>query len=572
MDEFGAEYDLIVLGSGAAGLTAALTAAIEGAKPLLVESTAYLGGTSARSSGTVWIPDNPDMRRCGNTGDAALATTYLDALAGDKAERTLRLAFIAAGREMIEYLERHTDFAFRQYREHPDYRQDLPGAAMGGRPLEPPEFDGRLLGGEFARVAWPLRELMLFGGMMLTRGEAAQLLTAYKSPTAALLGVKMLARYAADRLFHARGTRLVLGNALVARLYKHLLERKVELWFSATTDRLVVESGRVVGTLMRRGEKQIRVAARCGVVLAGGGFPASAELRDKYFRAPVAQYTPAYEGCIGGTLRMGLEAGGTLGAPGEDNALWFPSSVAERADGSTAVYPHIVLDRAKPGLVAVGRNGLRFTNEGASYHEFTRGMYRANASAPCIPAWLVCDRRFLWKYGLGMIRPLTARLAPYIERGYLREAASIAGLARAIGVDSAGLAETVRRHAEFARTGVDADFCKGGNAYDRGNGDPVQRPNPCLGAIEKPPFYAVEIWPTPLGTSLGLRTDAQARVCDADGKAIPGLYAAGSDMHSITGGEYPGAGAQLGPAMTFGYVAALDALGRRATGEPAREC
>jgi 3-oxosteroid 1-dehydrogenase len=569
MDSFDAEYDLIVVGSGAAGLTAALVAAVEGARPLLLESTAKIGGTSARSSGTVWIPDNPDLRRAGVTGDAALAGTYLDALVGDRADRSLRQAFIAAGPAMIAYLEQHTDFVFRRYRDAPDYRQDLPGAAMGGRPLEPPAFDGRLLGERFAEVAWPLPELMLFGGMMVTRGEASRLLRAYKSADAALFGAGLVLRYLADRLRYRRGTRLVLGNALVARLYQCLLERSVPAWLSARTDSLIVAEGRVVGAVVQHMGKKLRVAARRGVVLAGGGFPANPALREKHLRQPVARYTAAYEGCVGDTLRLGLDAGGALGSPGEDNALWFPSSIARRADGTTAVYPHIVLDRAKPGLVAVGSSGLRFTNEGASYHEFTRGMYRAHGKSPAIPAWLVCDRRFLWKYGLGMIRPLTLRLAPHIARGYLHQARTIEALALAIGVDAAGLAETVRRHAEFARTGVDTDFGKGGNAYDRANGDPAHKPNPCLGTIDQAPFYAVQVLPTPLGTSLGLRTDAQARVCDAAGKAIPGLYAAGNDMHSIMGGEYPGAGAQLGPAMAFAYLAALDAVRGRAGGEMA---
>jgi succinate dehydrogenase/fumarate reductase flavoprotein subunit len=234
--------------------------------------------------------------------------------------------------------------------------------------------------------------------------------------------------------------------------------------------------------------------------------------------------------------------------------------VATRADGTTAVYPHIVLDRAKPGLVAVGRAGRRFTDEAASYHEFTRAMYRTSN----VPAWLVCDRRFLWKYGLGMIRPMTLRLAPYVASGYLQAADTVGALAGAIGVAPEGLADTVRRHNDFARTGIDADFGKGGNAYDRGNGDPARAPNPCLGPIAQAPFYAVRVEPTPLGTSLGLRTDANARVCDAAGKPIGGLYAVGNDMQSVMGGEYPGAGAQLGPGMTFGYLAALHAVRPRA--------
>ncbi len=542
---FDAEYDLVVLGSGASGMTAALVAATQGAKVLVLESTPYIGGTSARSSGTVWIPQRGD----------ATVSTYLDALVGGKEDRALREAFLAAGPDMLACLEKYAGMKFRPYPEHPDYRQDLPGAATGMRPLEPPEFDGRLLGKDFERVGWPLPELMLFGGMMITRGEANRLLRAGRSIDGTGLGARLVLRFITDRLRYSRGTRLVLGNAIVARLYKALLDRRVPVWFEAQTERLIA-NGRVDGLVVRHFGNVYRVRARRGVVLAGGGFPANAAWREKHLPSPVARHTPAYEGCVGSTIQLGRQAGGALGSSGTDNALWFPSSVAKRADGSTAVYPHIVLDRGKPGLVAVGKAGKRFVDEAVSYHEFTRAMYRtAN-----VPAWLVCDRRFVWKYGLGMIRPVTPRLAPFVESGYLHASDSIEGLARAIGVDAAGLSETVRRHNEFARTGVDVDFDKGGNAYDRGNGDAAHEPNPCIGPIGKGPFHAVCVEPTPLGTSLGLRTDVDAQVCDADGAAIPGLYAVGNDMHSVMGGEYPGAGAQLGPGMTFGYLAARHAV------------
>lgn len=557
-----AEYDLVVLGAGAAGMTAALVGALEGLRTLLVERATRLGGTTARSSGTVWIPDNPHQRRLGVTGDAAAAREYLDRLVGDRADRALREAFLAAGPEMIDYLEARSEVRFKAYPHHPDYRQDIPGAALGGRPLEPLPFDGRLLGAYFDRLGWPLPELMLFGGMMVTRGEAAQLLRVGRSLQASAAGARLVGRYLADRLRYARGTRLVLGNALAARLFRSLLDRGVEIWFETRAERLVAAARRVEGVVLERDGRPISVRARCGVVLAGGGFPASAALRERYLPAPAPRYTPAFEGCVGDTLRLAESAGASLGPPGQDNALWFPSSIATRPDGSTAVYPHIVLDRAKPGLVAVNATGRRFVDEAVSYHEFTRAMYRSHRAVPSIPAWLVCDRRFVWRYGLGLVRPLTLRLAPYVRSGYLQCADTLEGLAGRIGVDAAGLAETVRRHNGFAHAGVDSDFGKGGNAYDLANGDPANRPNPCLGPIERPPFYAVAVVPTPLGTSLGLRTTANAQVCDADGRPIAGLYACGNDMHSALGGEYPGAGAQLGPGMTFAYLAARDAAKR----------
>jgi hypothetical protein len=408
-------------------------------------------------------------------------------------------------------------------------------------------------------VRWPIRELMLFGGMMITRGEAARLLRIGRSWDAFALGARLVSRFLLDRLRYRRGTRLVLGNALAARLFKALLDRQVPIWFGATTTRLVREAGRAAGLEVQAAGASRRVRVRRGIVLAGGGFPASRELRERFFPKPVAQHTSAFEGCAGETLQLAQGIGAALGAPGEDNAFWFPSSLATRRDGSTAVFPHIVLDRAKPGLVAVNAAGRRFVNEAVAYHEFVRAMYRSHRLVPTVPAFLVCDRRFVWRYGLGVIRPRTPLLRPYIARGYLHAADSVEGLARAIGVDPAGLKETVRAHNEFARTGVDPEFGKGENAYDRHTGDAAHRPNPCLGPILRPPFCAVAVWPTPLGTSLGLRTDARARVLDEAGAPIPGLYACGNDMQSVLGGEYPGAGAQIGLAMTFGYVAARDA-------------
>jgi succinate dehydrogenase/fumarate reductase flavoprotein subunit len=540
-------------------MTAALVAAIEGHRPLLVEKSAWVGGTSARSSGTVWVPDNVHMRRHGIIGDAERANRYLEALVGERAPRELRKAFVTAGADMIQYLDRFTDIRFQPYPHHPDYRQDLAGAAQGWRPLEPLPFDGRTLGRHFDEVGWPIRELMLLGGMMVTRGEGARLLRIGTSWDSLRLGARLLARYAADRIRYRRGTRLVLGNALVARMYKNLLDRGVAVWREAVVSRLVTRDGGVTGVVIRRGEEEVPIDCRHGVVLAGGGFPASSAWRERYLPAPTPQFTPAFEGCTGDTLRLAQSVGAALGAVGEDNALWFPSSVARRRDGSIAVYPHIVLDRAKPGLIAVSSAGRRFVNEAASYHEFTRAMYREHRRVPCVPAFLVCDRRFVWKYGLGMIRPRTPFLHAHVGRGYLHVAETLRHLAREIGVDPDRLVGTVQATNEYARTGIDPEFHKGENSYDRGNGDPANAPNPCLGPITTAPFCALAVVPTPLGTSLGLSTTAFAQVLDGGGRPIPRLYACGNDMHSPFGGEYPGAGAQLALAMTFGYVAARHA-------------
>lgn len=551
--------DLVVLGSGAAGLTAALTASLAGLQVILLEHARDVGGTSARSSGTLWIPDNFYMRAPDRHGDRERAARYMASLAGERDEPIMREAYLANAPRMIEDLHERAGIGFRPYLTAPDYRQDHPGAASGGRPLEPLPFDGRLLGADFSRLAWPLPELMVFGRMMVTRAEAARLVRADRSLAAMWLGARLLERYLRDRTRYARGTRLVLGNALVARLFEAVLDRGVPVWTAAQSERLLQHDGRICGVEVMREGRTVTVQSRCGVVLAGGGFPASATWRERHLPAPVAEYTPAAPGCDGSTLDLALAAGAALGPAGLDNALWFPSSIATRADGSTAVYPHIVLDRAKPGLIAVNQRGRRFVNEAVSYHEFVRAMYRTHRESAAIPAWLICDRAFIRRYGLGLIRPRTLRLRKYLTRGYLRTASTLEGLAGETGLPADALQSTVARFNGFARAGVDADFDKGGNIYDRNGGDANVRPNPCLGPIANQPFYALPVLPTPLGTSRGLRADSRARVCTAAGEPIPGLYVCGNDMQSVFGGEYPGAGAQLGQAMTFAWIAARHA-------------
>lgn len=551
--------DIVVVGSGVAGLTAALTASIAGLRAVVLEHADKIGGTSARSSGTVWIPGNHYLEALGITGDRDNAERYLASLVGNRCAPEMWRTFLNQAPRMLAELQREADVEFRPFMSAPDYRQDHPGAAPGGRALEPLPFDGRRLAGDFVRLAPPLPELVLFGGMMITRAEAAKLVRMDRSLSAIGLGARLVGRYLLDRISHSRGTRLVLGNALVARLLKAATERGVTVHCNACVAELSKAGGRIIGVVACVDGRQTGIAADCGVVLAGGGFPASPELRARYLPAPVAPTTPAAEGCDGSTIELGLAAGGALGPGGLDNALWFPSSIASRRDGTTAVYPHIVLDRAKPGVIAVDSTGRRFVNEAVSYHEFVRGMYATHRERPAIPAWLICDRTAIRRYGLGLVRPRWPNLRRFVACGYLVEAASIRELATTIDVPAAILSATIERYNGFARTGVDKDFGRGETIYERGNGDAAHGPNPSIGPLENAPFYAVALYPTPLGTSRGLRANINAQVCDDAGQPIEGLYVCGNDMQSAFGGEYPGAGGQLGQAMTFGWIAARHA-------------
>ena len=555
--------DLLVLGTGAGGLSAAVTAAHEGLSTLVLEKTEWLGGTTAYSAGTCWIPGHRFRPAADVVDDVRAASGYLDALVGDRAPRELREAYLAEGPATIDHLDR-IGVRFWHSRTVVDYHPEIPGAATG-RALEPRTFDGRRLGREnFGRVRRPVPEFALFGGtLMVRRAEVAELLSIHRgSVRGVLTALRLGLRWAADRLRHPRGTRLAMGNALVAGLFHQLLQRDGRVWFTATATRLLTDGGRVVGAVVAYKGREVRVRARCGVVLAGGGFAASPQWRAEHLPSPTPQYTRAAEGATGDTIALAFAVGGVLGDGGDDNAFWFPSSIGRRRDGSTAVFPHI-WDRAKPGIVAVDAAGRRFVDESVSYHRFTRAMYDSHRSTPTIPAWLVVDSRTLARYGLGMVRPHLPPLLrrKYVDAGYLVTAPTVRALAAAIGVDADGLEQTVAATNRFARTGVDEEFGKGTSAFGHQYGDPDHAPNVNLGPIERPPFFAIAVVPTPLGTALGLRTDVHARVLTADGAPVPGLYACGNDAGSVTAAEYPGAGCQVGAALTFGHVAARHAAG-----------
>jgi len=550
----GAEYDAIVVGAGAAGLAAACVAAAEGLRTLLLEKSPLVGGTTAVSGGMVWIPANAKMAAAGIADSVDAARDYLERCAPPTRDTAAREAFLARGSEAIEYLEARTALRLRPVTNYPDYYPGLPGATLGGRVLEPVDFDAALLGRDFALMRWPLAEFMLFGGMMIARPDLPHFRAALRSPRSAARVARLVAQYAWQRLFAARGTRLVLGNALVGWLLKSALDLGVSLRVNARVARVVMRGGRAAGVEVESQGRRETLGARAGVVLAGGGFSHDAELRARLLPAAIAPYSPVCAQVSGDGIRLGLAAGGRIGQSNTHNAYWAPVSHFRRADGSQGVFPHTVADRGKPGIIAVTREGARFTSEAVSYHEFVLAMLRAGEAAN--PAFLLCDSRSLWQYGLGAVRPFALSLAAHLASGYLVRAETLEGLAARLAVVPAGLVRTVERYNEDARRGVDSAFGLGGDPYQRFLGDARNGPNPCMRPIEAAPYYALRLYPSDLGTSAGLLTDGEARVLDADGRPLPGLYACGNDMNSIMDGAYPGPGITLGPALVFGYLAA----------------
>jgi succinate dehydrogenase/fumarate reductase flavoprotein subunit len=555
------EVDLLVIGAGAAGMTAALVGAIEGLRTVLCEKTGMVGGTTSTSAGTVWIPGSHQSEKAGIPDSIEHARTYLNAVVGPSGGNAGRAAFLDTGPAVLDYLEAHTDVRFIPAPAHPDY-QDRPGAAFGGRALGAASFDGRKLGDDFARVRPPRPEFLVLGGMMVGKSDIPFLLAPFGSLAALKHVIGLIGRHAVDRLRHKRGTRLIMGNALVARLLYSLRRHNVPVLFETRLEQLTLRDGRVAGAMLRDAQGTRAIRVRKGVVLATGGIAWNEQLRTLLFPEPARRFSLAPENNSGDGIAAALQAGAGLDDTMQSPALWMPSSVMRRPDGTTSVYPHIILDRAKPGLIAVNSEGRRFVNEADSYHDFVAAMLHAHQIVPSIPAFLICDGSFVRDYGIGLIRPGTRNLSRFLESGYLTRAGSLAALAQAIGIDAEGLQETVTRHNAFAHSGVDEDFGRGASPLNRFNGDADHKPNPCMRPIGPGPFFAVAVWPADLAGSAGLHTDENARVLDVQQRPIDGLYAAGADAASIFRGTYPGPGTMIGPALVFGWRAAMHAAGK----------
>ena len=558
------EVDLLVFGSGVAGMTAAVVAANEGLQVLLCEKTALIGGLTSTSGGAAWVVATTQSVRAGVPDTVAAGRKYLDGEVGDFGPRALREAFYASGSEAIDYLERNTEVKYRVNNPYPDYHAEQQGGVMGGRTMAPLPFDGKLLGDDFALLRPPRPEFMVLGGMMVGRDEIKHLIRPWTSMTALKITTRLVFSYLRDRLSHPRGTRLLLGNALCGRLLYSLRKTGADIAVSAPLVELVREGGRIAGAVVSINGKLVRVRARHGVVLATGGCGASERWQQDLAPEAAITHTLAFDGNSGDGLDAGVAVGGDIDRNHKSPFFWMPASVMPWSNGRVATYPHI-RDRPKPGLIAVNSAGRRFVNEGNSYNDFVSAMYKSHADGvPSIPAWLVCDRRFVREYGIGVIHPVWQNLGYFERKGYLKSAPTLAALAQKIGVDVRGLEETVREHNHYAATGVDEAFGKGSFALNRYNGDAANKPNPCLAPIVKAPYYAVQVYPAPIGSSAGLRTDGDGVVLDARGKPIDGLYACGNDMSSIMGGLYPGPGITIGPAVVFAYRVAMHATRSRA--------
>ncbi len=542
------ETDYLVVGTGAAGLSAAITAKRNGLDTIVIESTDKWGGTTAISGGGLWMPNNPLMRRdrAGDSFEEALE--YMKQTIGNVGPWTseARMRAFLMGVDHYVNMMRDEGVRWTRAKAYPDYYPDLPGGRVG-RGIESKPYNRRRLPKQWRdtqRISIPA-PLLTSDMYLLTR--------AWSTPSGFLHGarfvLRMLGGFATGQLQGG------IGVALTGAYMEIVLRHKTPVWLNAPLEDLVIEKGVVVGACVKKDGKTVRIRTTKGVMLGAGGFAANKEWRKKYHG--VAGWTSAPEGQLGQGISIGEKAGGTLGMM--DDAWW--GGTAANTNGSETMHGFILNERSDPWSIVVDQTGRRYMNESESYVDFGHHMLERNKTTPAVPSWIIYDRRHTKSFlnSTLMVPGAKKKLA---EMGELVQAATIEELGKNMGVDPAVFAETIERFNEFAREGVDKDFGRGRTEYDRYYGSPAAKPNPNLGTIEKGPFIAHKIYPGDLGTKGGLVTDEWARVLRKDGSVIVGLYAAGNNTASVMGHTYPGPGSTIGPAGVFGYLGALHASQR----------
>ena len=544
-------YDVVIMGSGAAGMTAALVAAKAGLKVAVLEKAPHFGGTTAISGGGIWIPGSAQARAAGVKDTADAARAYAMGVVGNRAEKALIDAYFDNGPAMVDWLAANSTVNFLLSPPSSDWYPEVPGAVDNGRLLSPAEFDGKQLGAVFNRLSRPREEFNAPGGMMIDLFDLAYI-NRLPAPGALWHMAKIAIRFALDKRKLGRGSRLTMGTALAGRLLHSALAAGIDLYENAPVEGLEVKDGRVAGVRARiKGDVTVINASR-GVVLASGGFSANAEMRKAYI--PFAEHHVSilpYNN-TGDGINAATAAGAAMGAENHVNAVWAVVSKRTREDGYVERFAHL-MDMSKPGCISVNQRGERFGNE-ASVH-FVEAMHRSGS----VPAHIIANGAFVKKYGMGLVLPGGGKIKEMVACGYMKTGATLAELAAQIGVDPKGLEATAAKVAADAATGKDSAFGKGETHIDAEIGDPKHLPNPCFGALGDGPYYAVEIFPGDGSTTVGVRIDSQCRVIGQDGAPIAGLWAAGLDANSIWQGKSPAHGCNVGPAMVTGFIAGKSA-------------
>ena len=547
------EYDVLVVGSGAGALTAAITAHDNGGNVLVVEKSDMYGGTSATSGGGIWIPCNHLMEEHGETDTPEAALEYLKACVGDKVSDSRLASYVKNAPKMLKDLEDTSDVKFVST-PYADYLTEKPGSKDGWRTLDPLPMSATKLGKEFLNMR-PPHPQTIFGGFTITVNEAKKIIT--RSKGWKWIMAKLMISYRLDipmRMKSKRHRRLCLGNALVGRCLTSVFKREIPIWRSTSLKSLVEKNGKVTGAIVTKNGEDILIMTKRGVILAAGGFEHNSDMRKANLPGPTDTSWSATPGQNTGDAHVAAEAVGanlTL----MDAAWWGPSVRLPRDDRSRILFA----ERALPGIYIVNENGKRYLNEAASYDEVGRQL-----QAHPKTSWVIFDRRAREKYGIGPLYPTAVHPDSKWNssiKAIVKKSDTIEGLASLMGVDETGLMDTVEKVAKYSKTGVDEDFGSGSTSYDKYYGDPSVSPNPCLAPLSKAPFYAFPVYPGDIGTKGGVDVDINAQALNKNGRPILGLYATGNTASSVMGYTYPGAGSTIGPAMTFGYVAAKHAMG-----------
>ena len=540
-------YDVVVIGAGAAGMTAALTAAKRGLSVVVIEKAAVFGGSLARSGSAVWIPNNEVILAAGVPDTPALAAEYLAAVVGSDVPADRQAAFLSNGPEMLSFVMANSPLSFRFMSGYSDYYPYLPGGMPNGRSVEPSMIDGHILGAELANLNPSY--LTVPAGLVVYSADYKWIQIAAVNAKGAAVAAECAARGVAAALLGQAP--LTMGQALATGLRAGLLDAGVPVWLSTPLVSLTMSGGAVTGAVISQNGSQALLNATKGVIVAAGGFEHNAAMRAQYQQQPIGtSWTVGAASNTGDGILAGIQAGAALGLM--DDAWWGP------------VIPlpgepwWCLAERTEPGGLMVNAAGERFVDEAAPYVDVVHAMYRLNPTSPDIPAWLIVDQNYRDRYLFQEVLPLEPLPQSWYDAGAVFQSPTIAGLAAAIGVPAANLQATIARFNGFASSGTDADFQRGVSAYDHYYTDPAITPNSCLAPLWLPPYYAFKLEPGDLGTKGGLVTDARARVLTAAGTVIPGLYSAGNSSAAVMGHSYAGAGSTIGPAMTFGYVAAND--------------
>jgi succinate dehydrogenase/fumarate reductase flavoprotein subunit len=551
-----AQCDVIVIGSGAAGLSCAITARKRGLDVVVLEKEPVFGGTTALSGGVLWIPMSHHGLKQNPKDRADLVHTYMIEEVGNFYDEAAVQSFIENGPKMVDFFERETEMKFVPTL-YPDYHPNVPGGADIGRSILAQPYDIRGLGKDMARLKLPLKTIT-FMGMMFNSSNAdlKHFFRATKSLTSFWYVTKRLVNHIKELILYQRAVQVTSGNALAARLAKSALDLDIPIFTSTPAQKMLIENDQVIGVQTGGDGAGQNIKARLGVVLACGGFPHDVKRiahAYSHIKSGGEHLSATPTSNTGDGVQMAEAIGADAAVRFKDSAAWMPVSKVDYGKGEVGAFPHL-LDRYKPGVIGVLRNGKRFTNESNSYHDVGVAMIQACKDQTETAMWLVCDKEALGKYGLGFVKPAPMPIGKFIRNGYLLTGSSLAELAQAAGISAVGLEDAVHDYNLGAVEGKDMQFGRGTTAFNRYLADPEQQPNPCDAPILKGPFYAVKVVMGDLGTFDGIQTSVVGEVKKRDGSVIKGLYAVGNDRASIMGGKYPAAGITHGPNMTFGYV------------------